>query len=87
MPRQTPLEARLAGLADSAADLDARADLQDARARLAALQAPAKLTTAAEQALALITAERRAAERAARTQHLRSLPDLATAEIDARNAR
>ncbi len=74
---------RLAGLAGTAADLDARADLAEARRTLAALQAPANLTTAAGQALAAITAERVAAQRAARAAQLRSLPTLADAEMSA----
>jgi len=82
MPRQTPLEARLAGLADSAGEIIARHELAAARAQLADLQAPAKLTTAAGQALAAITAERRAAERAARAARLRDTPNVALAELD-----
>lgn len=77
------LTARLSGLARVATDLDARADLADARAQLRDLQARPNLTTAAGQALAAITAEKRAAERAARAAELRSLPTLADAEAHA----
>lgn len=88
MPRQTPLEARLAALAGTAEEIIARHELDEARAELDRLREPQKLTTAAGQALALIAVERRAAEREQRARHLRSLRDLQTAELDLKgNAR
>ena len=74
---------RLHRLVRVAADLDARADLADARAQLDRLREPEKLTTEAGLALAAITAERKAAERAARTAELSAAPSLLAAELTA----
>lgn len=79
--------ARLAGLARAAEEATDALDLRDGERTLARLRRePQRMTTEMGLRLAEIHAERRAVERAARAAHLRSLPDLATAEIDARNA-
>lgn len=73
--------ARLAGLARVAEEATAALDLRDAERDLARLRRePERLTTGMGLRLAEITAERRAAERAARTAELRALPTLADAE-------
>lgn len=79
---------RLQRLARAAEEATDALDLRDGERQLARLRRePEMLTTSAGQALAKIHAEKRAVERAARAEHLRSLPSLAHAEIDARNAR
>jgi hypothetical protein len=88
MPVPDAVTARLQRLARAAEEATAALDLRDGERELKRLRGePARMTTEMGLRLAEITAERRAAERAARTQHLRSLPDLQTAELDARNAR
>lgn len=77
--------ARLAGTAEEATDA---LDLRDGERELARLRRePQRMTTEMGLRLAEIAAARRSAQRAARAQKLRAMPNLATAEIDARNAR
>lgn len=82
MPLPDALTARLARLAGNAEQITDAIELADARAELDRLREPERLSTAAGLALAEITAERRAVERAARAARLRDTPDLKTLELD-----
>lgn len=79
--------ARLAALAATAEEATAALDLRDARAELHHLREPDRMTAAMRVRLAEIQTQKRELRRDARAAHLRSLPSLAHAEIDARNAR
>lgn len=83
MAASDALLARIAGLAGVAERATTALELADARRELDRLREPERLSTAAGQALATIQAERRAAQRAARAQALRQMPNLAAAEAAA----
>lgn len=73
---------RLARLARVAEEATAALDLRDARAQLQRLREPEQMTNAVRVRLAEIQMQKRELRRAARAAHLRTLPDLATAELD-----